>query len=89
MYEKLIWDALITFLKNPYGAAVMMGHLEAESGLNPQNLENSYERQFGITDAQYTAAVDNGTYQGFVTTRAAMALPNGPTRRGKKPCWSM
>jgi hypothetical protein len=35
MYEKLIWDALITFLKNPYGAAVMMGHLEAESGLNP------------------------------------------------------
>ena len=67
MYEKLIWDAQITFLKNPYGAAVMMGHLEAESGLNPQNLENSFERKLGLTDAQYTAAVDNGSYQGFIS----------------------
>ncbi len=74
MYEKLIWDALITFLKNPYGAAVMMGHLEVESGLNPQNLENSYERKLGLTDAQYTAAVDNGTYQGFVTDSCGYGL---------------
>lgn len=74
MYEKLIWDALITFLKNPYGAAALMGHLEAESGLNPQNLENSYERKLGLTDAQYTAAVDNGSYQGFATDSAGYGL---------------
>jgi len=85
MYEKLIWDALITFLKNPYGAAVMMGHLEAESGLNPQNLENSYERKLGITDAQYTAGVDNGTYQGFVTDSCGYGLAQwtyAPRKKG-------
>ena len=74
MYEKLIWDALIMFLKNPYGAAVMMGHLEAESGLSPTNLENSYERKLGLTDAQYTAAVDNGSYKGFVTDSCGYGL---------------
>ena len=74
MYEKLIWDALITFLKNPYGAAVMMGHLEAESNLSPTNLENSFERKLGLTDAQYTAAVDNGSYQGFATDSAGYGL---------------
>ena len=85
MYEKLIWDALIAFLKNPYGAAVMMGHLEAESGLNPQNLENRYERQLGITDAQYTAGVDNGTYQGFVTDSCGYGLAQwtyAPRKKG-------
>ncbi len=85
MYEKLIWDALITFLKNPYGAAVMMGHLEAESGLNPQNLENSYERKLGITDAQYTAGVDNGTYQGFISDSCGYGLAQwtyAPRKKG-------
>ena len=62
------------FLKNPYGAAVMMGHLEAESGLSPTNLENSYERKLGLTDAQYTAAVDNGSYKGFVTDSCGYGL---------------
>ena len=62
------------FLKNPYGAVVMMGHLEAESGLNPQKLENSYERMRGINDAQYTAAVDNGSYQGFISDSCGYGL---------------
>lgn len=66
MNEKLIWDALVTFLKNSYGAAALMGNLEAESGLNPLNLEDKYERAYGVTDAQYTAGVDNGSYNGFV-----------------------
>lgn len=85
MYEKLIWDALITFLKNPYGAAVMMGHLEAESGLNPQNLENKYENAYGVSDAQYTAGVDNGTYQGFVKDSCGYGLAQwtyAPRKKG-------
>ena len=85
MYEKLIWDALITFLKNPYGAAVMMGHLEAESGLNPQNLENSFERKLGLTDAQYTAAVDNGSYQGFISDSCGYGIAQwtyAPRKKG-------
>lgn len=85
MYEKLIWDALITFLKNPYGAAIMMGHLEAESGLNPQNLENKYENAYGVSDAQYTVGVDNGTYQGFVTDSCGYGLAQwtyAPRKKG-------
>jgi hypothetical protein len=85
MYEKLIWDALITFLKNPIGAAALMGNLEAESDLDPTNLENSYERKLGLTDAQYTAAVDNGTYKGFVTDSAGFGLAQwtyAPRKKG-------
>ena len=47
------------------GAAGLMGNLYAESGLNPQNLQNSYEKKLGYTDASYTAAVDNGSYGNF------------------------
>lgn len=43
-----------------------MGNLYAESGLNPQNLQNSYEKRLGFTDTAYTAAVDSGAYSNFV-----------------------
>jgi hypothetical protein len=35
-----------------------MGNLYAESGLKPINLQNTYEKSLGYTDAEYTAAVD-------------------------------
>ncbi len=44
------------------GAAGLMGNLFAESGLKPNNLQNSFEGKLGYTDVSYTAAVDNGTY---------------------------
>ena len=81
MYEKLIWDALITFLKNPYGAAVMMGHLEAESNLSPTNLENSYERKLGLTDAQCFVFL---RFSGFVVD--PVKLPDSLVRQGNLPC---
>jgi hypothetical protein len=46
--------------------AGLMGNLDAESGLRSNNLQDTYSREFGLTDAQYTAAVDNGTYIKFV-----------------------
>nr|DAX24487.1 MAG TPA: N-acetylmuramoyl-L-alanine amidase [Caudoviricetes sp.] len=51
-----------------------MGNLYAESGLNPKNLQNSYEKKLGYTDAQYTAAVDNGKYKNFVKDSAGYGL---------------
>lgn len=33
---------------NEYGIAGLMGNLFAESGLNPKNLQNSYESVLGI-----------------------------------------
>ena len=51
-----------------------MGELFAESGLNPQNLQNSYEKKLGFTDATYTAAVDSGSYANFVHDSAGYGI---------------
>lgn len=46
----------------------------AESGLVPNNLQNSYEKKLGFTDATYTAAVDNGSYTNFVKDSVGYGL---------------
>lgn len=51
-----------------------MGNLYAESGLNPQNLQNSYEKKIGYTDTTYTQAVDDGTYTNFIHDSAGYGL---------------
>ena len=72
--EKTIWDYLFSKLGNAYGAAGVMGNLNAESSLSPINLQNSYEKKLGYTDESYTAAVDNGTYGNFVKDTAGYGL---------------
>ncbi len=74
MNESSIW----TFLKkngfSDCGAAGLMGNMYAESGLSPINLQNTYNKSLGMTDEQYTEAVDNGTYQNFVQDKAGYGL---------------
>lgn len=72
--DKAIWDYLIGKIGNAYGVAGLMGNLYAESALKPTNLQNSYERSLGYTDATYTAAVDNGSYTNFVRDSAGYGL---------------
>jgi hypothetical protein len=72
--EKMIWNFLSGKGLNKYAAAGVMGNLYAESGLNPINLQNSYNRKLGMTDEEYTAAVDGGTYDRFVTDQAGYGL---------------
>lgn len=72
--EKIIWDQLYTQIKNKYGVAGLMGNLKAESGLNPKNLQNSFEKKLGMNDDEYTAAVDNGTYKNFIKDGAGYGL---------------
>ncbi|MDE6260544.1 MAG: hypothetical protein K2M42_06745 [Oscillospiraceae bacterium] len=69
-----IWDKLIAAGLTPAGAAGLLGNLQAESGLNPQNLQNTYEKKLGFTDTTYTAAVDNGTYTNFAYDGAGYGL---------------
>lgn len=45
--EKHIWDVLYAKIGNSYGVAGLMGNLYAESGLQPNNLQNSYEESLG------------------------------------------
>lgn len=64
--EKLIWDTLYSAIGNPYGTAGLMGNLYAESGLRADNLQNTGNKRLGVTDEEYTAAVDDGSYKNFV-----------------------
>ena len=69
-----IWNFLLDKLNNPYGVAGLMGNLYAESGLNPKNLQQAYNNKLGMTDEEYTQAVDNGSYSNFVKDSAGYGL---------------
>lgn len=72
--EQHIWDYLNNLTGNPYGAAGIMGNMHCESRLLSTNLEDQYEGILGYDDSSYTAAVDNGTYQNFITDAAGYGL---------------
>ncbi len=80
---KIIWDYLMKKINNPYGVAGLMGNLQAESGLNPKNLQNSCEKKSGYTDQTYTLNVDNGTYTKFATDLYGFGLAQW-TSQGRK-----
>lgn len=69
-----IWNRLDDEGFNDYGKGGLMGNLDAESGLKPKNLQNSYEKKLGYTDDSYTAAVDDGSYGNFVKDSAGYGL---------------
>ena len=72
--EEKIWSFLKAQGMTDAGAAGLMGNLCAESGLIPTNLQNSYEKKLGYTDATYTAAVDSGAYTNFANDSAGYGL---------------
>lgn len=72
--EQLIWDRLFAAIGNACGVAGAMGNFKAESNCRANNLQNTYEKKLGMTDEQYTAAVDNGSYTNFVHDSAGYGL---------------
>ena len=72
--DKVMWNYFKSKGLNDYGIAGLMGNLYAESGLRPCNLQNTYEKSLGMTDAEYTAAVDSGKYTNFVNDKAGYGL---------------
>lgn len=69
-----IWNFLVAHGFSPAGAAGIMGNLYAESALKPSNLQSSYEKKLGHTDATYTKAVDSGEYTNFAKDGAGYGL---------------
>lgn len=69
-----IWNYLYKHIGNAYGVAGIMGNMQDESGLNPKNMQNSFEKKLGYNDDTYTAAVDSGKYKNFVTDGCGMGL---------------
>lgn len=72
--EAKIWNYLRSAGLSDAGAAGLMGNLYAESALIPTNLQNSYEKKLGYTDATYTKAVDDGKYTRFASDSAGYGL---------------
>lgn len=71
---KAMWDFYKAKGLNDYGVAGLMGNLYCESDLNPYNLQQTYEKKLSMSDAEYTAAVDAGTYTDFVKDSAGYGL---------------
>lgn len=71
---EIIWKFLRSKNFSTYATAGIMGNMYAESGLEPKNLQYEYEKSLGMTDTQYTAAVDNGTYTNFIHDSAGYGL---------------
>lgn len=61
--EKKIWNWLRTNTPlNEFAVAGIMGNIQAESAGLPDNLENRANSLLGMSDNEYTAAVDSGKY---------------------------
>lgn len=54
-----IWNFLIVYLDNPYGAAGIMGNIDVESQCNPQRVQGDLSTDFAFSE-NYTAEVDAG-----------------------------
>jgi len=80
--EKLIWDEFKKRINNDYGVAALMGNLWSESGLNPQNLQDSKEGPqtadcpncVNMSDDEYTSQVDSNKYTSFASDDNAYGL---------------
>lgn len=69
-----IYSKLKQVIDNDYGVFGLMGNLKAESDLRANNLQDTYSLKFGMTDEEYTKAVDNGSYTNFVKDSAGYGL---------------
>ena len=78
-----IWDKLRAAGLSEAGTAGLMGNLKAESNLEPENLQNSFEGKLGYNDSGYTSAVDFGSYAHFADDGAGYGLAQWtyPTRK--------
>ena len=81
---KQIWGILRKEGMSEVGAAALIGNMQAESALNPINVEDRMHSKLGWTDEQYTKAVDNGTYTKFASDAYGYGLYQltyGPRKR--------
>ena len=54
-----VWNFLVVYLGNPYGAAGIMGNIDVESQFNPQRVQGDLSTDFAFSQ-MYTEQVDSG-----------------------------
>ena len=69
--EKEIWNFLKQAGLNDYACAGLMGNLFAESGLNPKNLEDTYNKKLEIANQKNELLVKevNDFFQSVVNNK--------------------
>ncbi len=78
--EGIVYDFLLSKGITPVGAAGIMGNIEAESNFNPNNLEDTSNRQSGVSDEQFTSWVNSGTIsknEFILSTQYGVCLRSG------------
>ena len=86
---KQIWDFLKAAGFNDYATAGIMGNIDAESGMRSNNLQDTYAKEFGMLDEQYTAAVDSGEYTNFINDNAGYGLCQWTYHTRKKKLYDL
>lgn len=81
---KRIWDILDASGISDCGKVGILANLKAESALRPDNAQDSGNKRLGMTDAAYTAAVDNGTYTNFARDSIGYGLAQWTYRSRKQ-----
>lgn len=71
--EGQIYRLLLQYEISPAGACGILANAKAESDMQPDNLENFYNRKFGVTDTEYTELADKGELD-FVHDAAGYGL---------------
>ncbi len=74
MNEQFIYNKLRAAGLTNAGAAGLMGNMFYESGLDSTNVQNTANKRLGMSDAEYTAAIDSGAYGNFVNDSAGYGL---------------
>ena len=71
-------NAILAFLRgkglNEFAVFGLVANLYVESFLRADNLQNSYEKRLGMSDAEYVAKVDSGEYTNFTGDKAGFGL---------------
>ena len=86
---KQVWDFLKSAGFNDYATAGIMGNINAESGMRSNNLQDTYAKEFGMSDAQYTAAVDSGEYTNCIIDSAGYGLCQWTYHTRKKKLYDL
>lgn len=81
-----LWKYFKSCGLSDYAIAGIMGNLYDESHLRANNLQNSSEKKFGVTDDEYTLLVDNKIYtkEEFVNDKSGYGLAQWTSAGRKK-----
>lgn len=74
MTDEEMWQELYRFTGSKYAAAAIMGNFWAETHITSNNAETKINRNTGMSDEEYTEAVDNGSYTSFVQDKGGYGL---------------